>query len=111
MKPVLVVLAVMLVLTVMTSCETPVMDGNNMYPGGHMGFGYGYGGWFMSIVWIVFIVMLGFLLFQMMRGQGGTPGAPSGGPAESPLDILKRRYANGEITREQFDSMKRDIGS
>ncbi len=30
--------------------------------------------------------------------------------AESPLDIVKRRYARGEITREEFDTLKRDLG-
>ncbi len=29
---------------------------------------------------------------------------------ESPLEILKRRYALGEITHEQFEEMKRVLG-
>jgi len=29
---------------------------------------------------------------------------------ETPLDILKRRYAGGEISKEQFEAMKHDLG-
>ncbi len=34
------------------------------------------------------------------------------GPAvrETPLDILKARYARGEVTKEQFEEIKRDLG-
>jgi putative membrane protein len=28
---------------------------------------------------------------------------------ESPMDILKKRYARGEIIREDFERMKRDL--
>ncbi len=28
-----------------------------------------------------------------------------------PLEILKKRYARGEITKEQFEDMKKDLGS
>ena len=30
-------------------------------------------------------------------------------PQEEALEILKKRYARGEITREQFEQMKRDL--
>jgi len=32
-----------------------------------------------------------------------------GGGADSALEILKRRYARGEISKEQFEEMKKDI--
>ncbi len=30
---------------------------------------------------------------------------------DTPLDIIKRRYANGEITKEEFEIMKKDLES
>ncbi len=33
----------------------------------------------------------------------------SGGPKKDPLDIARERYARGEITKEQFDQIKRDL--
>lgn len=34
----------------------------------------------------------------------------SAGGHESPLDIVKARYARGEINKEQFDAMRRELG-
>jgi putative membrane protein len=30
---------------------------------------------------------------------------------QTPLDILKNRYANGEITRQEYEEMRKDLGS
>lgn len=63
---------------------------------------YGFGGIGM-IIWMVLLLVILFWLFR--RGAG-----PDRGPSqESPLDILKRRYAAGEITREQFQAMQQDL--
>jgi putative membrane protein len=36
-------------------------------------------------------------------------GSVDAGPTEQPIDILKRRYARGELTREQFEQMRHDL--
>ncbi len=73
--------------------------------GPHMGYFRG-GGFFMWIITIIVLAFFGFFatrLFKMKR--------PEPGLKESPLDILKARYAKGEIAKEQFDAMKKDIGN
>jgi len=56
----------------------------------------------MVVFWGLVILVFAALL----RWLGG--GRLSGSRA---IDILKSRYAKGELTREQFEQLKRDIGS
>jgi len=66
----------------------------------------GFGMLFMGLFWIMLIVgavWLASSLFQTGRGPNVT------GRAQTPRDILDQRYARGEITREQYELMKRDL--
>jgi len=55
--------------------------------------------WILIIVGVVLIVR--WLTVRNGQGKTSTPA--------SPLDILKTRYAKGEIDKETFETMKRDI--
>jgi len=74
--------------------------------GGHMfGYGmYGMGGPFMGIIGIVVLVLLGYGIYYLIKEKGDIIGSH-----EAPIDILKKRYARGEITKEQYEQMKEDL--
>ncbi|UCG31510.1 MAG: SHOCT domain-containing protein [candidate division WOR-3 bacterium] len=63
---------------------------------------WGYGGVF---VWLILLVLVGVVIFFVMRGDKWI----KRGGEESALEILKKRYARGEITREEYDKMKKEI--
>jgi putative membrane protein len=71
-----------------------------------MGWGWiGLGVLHMALFWV--LVILGIVvLVKWFAGGGGASGPRS---LDRPLDILKARYARGEITREQYEQMKRDL--
>ncbi len=68
---------------------------------------FGLGGFWMIIFWIVIIAVLVLLIRSMVvRGSSGN-GSKSEGP--SSMEILKRRYASGEISKEEFEQKKKDL--
>jgi len=77
-----------------------------MMPGGMMGgWGYGFFGWLMMLLFWGLIIAGAVLVVRWLVDQTRSPALGS----ETALDVLKRRYAKGEITKEQFDAMKRDL--
>jgi putative membrane protein len=69
-----------------------------------------HGGWPWLALWILFKVALWALIataviFAIRRLRGGA----CIGRLTTPLEILKARYARGELSREQFETMKREL--
>ena len=77
---------------------------------GPQGYGFNPIGAIISLVFWALIIGGGVLLVVWLaRNAGRTALGASTGDAS--LDILKARYAKGEITKEQFDAIKRDLGA
>lgn len=86
---------------------TPAYPDQGWCPGCGPMMGWGYMGWWgfamMILFWILVIAGIVFLVrWVTQRGSGG-PGE------ETALDILKKRYARGEIGKEEYEEKKRDL--
>ncbi len=98
-----------LLLSLITVLLWPAAGFANSNGDQHM-FGWGrmmnwwYGGIFMWILLVVIIVAAVLLITRVTR-----PGKSNSSFRDSSIDILKRRYARGEITKEEFQRMKKDL--
>lgn len=61
-------------------------------------------GWIFMILFWGFVILCLILLVRWLIGMGKTSR-----PEETPLDILKKRYARGEIDKEEFEQKKKDL--
>lgn len=83
------------------------MMGN--YFGNMMGGGFGFGlGWIFTLVFWGLVIWALVVLVQKLSGQENGKGRHVG-KEKSPMDILKERYAKGEVSKEDFDRMKSDL--
>ncbi len=81
-------------------------SGYGMMGPGMMG---GYGSMFLVPIFI--IVILGLVIWAVVTAaqKSNNIDNVSDNKAETPLDILKRRYAQGEIDKEEYETKKRDL--
>jgi putative membrane protein len=63
------------------------------------------GGLSMILMWLIPIAVVVALVVFLTKPSG------SGSAEKTALDILKERYARGEIGKDEFNQKKRDIGS
>jgi len=110
-----------------------MMDG--MWGGGY-GYGFPFFGWGMMLIWLIVFLVIAYLVYQdankrgmngllwgilvilpmvgvlflilyiIIRESNAQKMVPAG---ESAMDVLKMRYAKGEITSEEFQKMSEDL--
>ncbi len=71
-----------------------------------LGMGYGFFGWLMMLLFLVLIIGAVVLGVRWFMNEGKLEVSRKD---ETPLDIVKKRYASGEIDKEEFETMKRGL--
>jgi len=82
----------------------------NMGPGA-MNWGYGTN-WLGTLIWLAILIAVVVSIIALVRWMtisGRSSSSKVHHPADSAMEILRRRYAKGEITKEQFTAMKHDL--
>ena len=95
-----------------TGTDAAAANGQDWGPWGmHMMWGsWGIGMMLMMFLfWAAIIVALAFFIRWLITAGGRGHQAVTGHGAESALDILKKRYARGEISKAEFQDMRQEI--
>lgn len=70
------------------------------------GIGMGVSGFFlMALFWVVVVLLAVWLLSNLFPKNQTSPTTG----AEPALDILRKRYARGEISKEEFEAIRHDL--
>ena len=98
-----IILALMPFISMCSGPYGPMRDGYGDYGMGPGMMG-GYGGMFMGILFLILAGVAIYFIVQSVRSKNGV-----GQVNESHIDILKKRYVKGEITKKDFDRMKNEL--
>ena len=60
-----------------------------------------FGGWIMGILVLAIVLLVVYLIIRRLKVRS---------KEETPLAILQKRYAMGELTKEEFEQKKKDLG-
>jgi len=82
---------------------------NGRWAMGHHGFMGGGMGFIMILFWILIIGALVSLLSLLLSGVSGS--RQDSNEASTPINILKQRYARGDIDKVEYEKMKRELSA
>jgi putative membrane protein len=81
-----------------------------------MGFGWGFGGFgmiLMMLFWVAIVLLAVWLLSRLFPGTRTDAGAQAGqgnsATSSNALEILKQRYARGEISKTEYEDIRRGL--
>ena len=74
-----------------------------------MWFMHEFGGWGMLFGGIWMLIFWGGIIALVIWGVGRLTKHNNQALKNNPLDIAKERYARGEISKEQFEQIKKDL--
>jgi putative membrane protein len=60
-----------------------------------------------GILWLFLLIIIGFVIYLALDANRSKNDDVS--IAETPLEILKKRFAKGEIDKEEFEQKKKDL--
>lgn len=64
--------------------------------------------WLIPVLGIVFLGLIVWAIVAAVRSSSESKGSDSS-KADSALEVLKKRYARGEINKEEYEEKKRDL--
>ena len=88
---------------VMPAVLSSILDWGSWHP--WMGWGFGWM-WFMPLFMIAFWALVIGAVVALVRSSGLGTGTHR---EESAMEILRRRYARGDISKEEYEEKRRDL--
>jgi putative membrane protein len=77
---------------------------------GMLDHGYSFGGWWTMLLVLVVLALIAYAIYYLATGPSRTK-RHSQYRSGRAMELLKERYAGGEITREQFLKMRDELES
>jgi len=87
------------------TCQYEMEEHGMMGPWMMTGFG---GWWTMGIFWLVVLGLIVWFVIYLARSSSTTTTSSTGGDVKA-LDILKTRYARGEIDKKEYEEKLQDL--
>jgi len=71
--------------------------------------GFGGHGWGMGLWWIIGLIIVIAVVWTIVKGMNQNNQSANQKTGKTALDILKERYASGEIDKEEFEEREKDL--